>query len=193
MEYVDESVFLWINGWVGNYPAFDRVMGWVVSDYLVPANLMLSLIFIWFVGNTREARLRHQIGVFVALSSMGCASLGVFIANSIYFRPRPFVDHEVSLLFYQPTDSSFPANSTAVAVAVAVAVWGVNRRIGCAMFAVAVVYGFARVYAGVHYPLDIIGGAAIGVGVAYTMPIVMQLAEPLPTAVIRGARIFCLA
>ena len=57
--------------------------------------------------------MRNQVGVLVALASMAIASGSVFALNVVYFRDRPFVDLDVSLLFYEPTNSSFPANSAA--------------------------------------------------------------------------------
>ena len=190
---VDESIFLWINGWVGRFPAFDRIVDWVVSDYMVPVGLALTLIGLWFVGDNRVVRQTNQVGVMVALSAMGLASWAVYVMNGLYFRPRPFVDHDISLLFYQPTDSSFPANAAAATFAIAAAVWGVHRRAGTVMFVVAGLYGLARVYAGVHYPLDIIAGAAIGLVVALLVFRLKDLLDPLPSMVIKGARILCLA
>ena len=189
----DEKLFLWINGWVGRWPLFDRVMTWVVSDYLVPVAFALVLVALWFSGRDAEARRRYQIAVFVAMSSMGFASLAVFISNAVYFRPRPFADHDVSLLFYQPTDSSFPANAMAATFAVAAAIWAVNRRVGALLYAGATLYAFARVYAGVHYPLDVVAGAAIGIVVAWLVWRLRDLLEPLPTWVIKAFRILCLA
>jgi undecaprenyl-diphosphatase len=169
-------------------------MRWVVSDYLVPVSLALTLVGLWFVGSDRMVRQRHQIGMFVALSSMGLSSLTVLIINITYFRPRPFVDHDVNLLFYQPTDySSFPANSIAASVGIAAAVWGVNRRVGTVMLLATGLYSFARVYAGVHYPLDVAAGALIGIVVTFLTFKAKNLLEPLPTLVIKAARILCLA
>jgi undecaprenyl-diphosphatase len=193
MAHADEVVFLWVNGWVGTYSLIDRVAEWVVSDYLVPACLALALIGLWFTGQDKLVRQRHQIGVFVALSSMAISSLAVFIANAMYFRDRPFIDHDVSLLFYRPTDSSFPSNVAAAAFGIAFAVWGVNRRVGLALIALAALLGLARVYAGVHYPLDIVAGALIGGVVAFLVFGLRRLLEPLPTIVIKVARIVCLA
>ena len=193
MAHADETVFLWINGWVGKAPLFDRAMEWLVSDYLVPVGLALTLVGLWFVGDERAVRQRHQIGLFVALSSMALASWAVFLINGVYYRPRPFVDLDVSLLFYQPTDSSFPSNSAAASFAIAAAVWGVNRRAGLALFLAAGLHGFARVYAGVHYPLDIVSGALIGIVVAFLVFKLKDLLEPLPTMAIKAARILCLA
>ena len=193
MAHADEIVFLWINGWVGRFPLLDRAVEWAVSDYLVPVSLALTLLGLWLAGEERAERQRHQIGVLVALSSMALASWAVMLINGVYFRPRPFVDHDVALLFYQPTDSSFPSNPAAAMFAIAAGVWGVNRQLGTALFLVAGLYGFARVYAGVHYPSDVIAAALIGVVVALLVFKLRDLLEPLPTMVIKAARILCLA
>ena len=79
MANADERLFLWINGVVGTVPFLDWVAQWVVSDYLIPVGLALALVALWFVEPDRIARQRHHIGVFVALTAMGTASLTVFI------------------------------------------------------------------------------------------------------------------
>lgn len=170
-------------------------MEWVVSDYLVPVALALSLVAFWFLGRDKEARKRNQIGMFVALTSMGLSSLSVLIINAAYFRPRPFDVEglDVTLLFYRPTDSSFPANPIAASVGIAAAVWAINRRLGSAMLVAVGLYGFARVYAGVHYPLDIVAGALIGAVMTVLVFKLRDLLEPLLTWVIKAARILCLA
>jgi undecaprenyl-diphosphatase len=193
MAHSDEVLFLWLNGWVGRSPKLDAVVGWIVSDYLVPVSAVLVLLGLWLVGDSKATRMRNQISVIVALAAMGLASWAVFISNALYFRDRPFADHEVSLLFYQPTDSSFPSNPAAAMFAIAAAVWIFNRRIGLALFLGAGLYGLARVHAGVHYPLDIVAAALIGVVAAYLAFKLKDLLEPLPTMAIKAARILCLA
>ena len=174
-------------------PIADGAAQIAASDYLAPAILAFALIALWFGERDAEVRLRQQVGVFVALSSMGLSGLAVFILNMFYFRPRPFVDLDVNLMFYQPTDSSFPANSAAAAFGMAFGVWGVNRRVGWFAIGVAGLYGLARVYVGVHYPLDIVAGAAIGAVVTFTVFKIRELAMPVLVTVIRLARILRLA
>ncbi len=193
MANADEKLFLWINGLAGNFMPLDTFVQWVVSDYLIPVSMALALVGLWFVGNDRDTRRKHQIGVFVALTSMGLSNLGVFVVNLLYFRPRPFVDHDIMLLFYPPTDSSFPSNAVAAAFAIALAVWGVNRPIGAGFLVGACLYAFARVYAGVHYPTDIIGGALIAFGATLLVFKLRDLLRPLLDWVIKAARILCLA
>ena len=189
----DTELFLLINGFVGTAPFVDRVAQWVVSDYLMPIALALMLIFMWFIDRDRELRVRRQLGVFVALASMALSNSVVFILNFYYFRPRPFVDNDVSLLFYEPTDSSFPSNAVAAVFGLAFGIWGVNRRLGCFAIGAATLYGLARVYAGVHYPLDILAGAAIAAPVTYLVFRLRDLLRPVLMLAIRLARVFRLA
>ncbi len=193
MAQADELVFLWINGWAGRLPALDGAARLMASDYLVPVSLALTLLALWFGEVDRVVRERHQIGVIVAVSAMALSSWAVLLMNGAYFRPRPFDQLDVTLLFYKPTDSSFPANTAAASFAVAAAIWGVNRRAGLALFVAAGVFGLARIYTGVHYPLDILGGAMLGIAVAFLTTKAKDLLEPLLTMIIKAARVLCLA
>ena len=193
LNAVDTDLFMLMNGFVGTAPFIDRVAQWVVSDYLMPIALALMLIFMWFIDPDRDLRVQRQLGVFVALASMALSNSVVFILNFFYFRPRPFVDNDVSLLFYEPTDSSFPSNAVAAVFGLAFGIWGVNRRLGYFALAAAILYGLARVYAGVHYPLDILAGAAIAAPVTYLVFRLRDLLMPVLMMAIRLARIFRLA
>ena len=190
----DKALFLWINALVGRSPAVDFIMAWAASDYLAPVTLGLTLVALWFIGRDGQQRMRYQIGMFTALTAMALSSLVVFICNALFFRPRPFDGLDgVSLLFYQPTDSSFPSNSAAAAFAIAAAVWCVNRRIGTALFVAAAVYGFSRVYVGVHYPSDILGGAVIALVITALTLRLRDLLMPALVAAIKVARLFAVA
>ena len=133
MENADQALFIWLNGMAGSFALFDSVVGWIASDHLVPVGLSLTLVALWFTGLDKDVRERHQIGLLVALTSLALSSLAVLIINAFYDRPRPFEVLDVTLLFYRPTDPSFPANSAAAAFAMGAAIWLVNRRVGSAM------------------------------------------------------------
>ena len=189
---MDETLFLWLNGFVGKAPAFDAFIEIVVSDYLVPVALALTLLALWFAGDTASRR-RYQLGVIAAVVALALANGSIEILNNFLFRDRPFVDHEVSLLFYEPTDSSFPANAAALAFGVSTAVWVFNRRVGSALLAVSALYAFSRVYAGVHYPLDVIAGGLIGVVAALIAQALVKLLRKYIEVILNAGRILILA
>ena len=196
MANADETLFLWINGFAGRVAPVDKVAQLLVSDYLVPVGLMLVLVGLWFTGDGLPARQRQQIGIYVALASMALSSLVVMIVNSMYARPRPFdgiEGHDVTVLFYQPTDPSFPSNPAAATFGMAAGMWGVNRPVGAVMLGVAGLFAFSRVYSGVHYPSDVVAGALIGCVVAFLVFQVKRLLGPLPEWTLKAVRIVCLA
>ncbi len=190
---IDESILLWVNRWSGAASWLDSMIVLVVSDYMIAVGMVLALVGLWFAGKDAGERVRHQKGILAALAAMALSSWSVYAVNGVYQRPRPFVDNDVSVLFYYPTDPSFPANSAAATFAIAAAVWVVNRRAGAVMLAAAAALGFSRVYAGVHYPLDVVVGGALGVVIALLVHRLRALLEPLPSLALRAARVLCLA
>ena len=94
----------------------------------------------------------------------------------------------MKLLFYTPTDPSFPSNMAAVAFAFAMGTWLYNRKLGGVLFIPAVLVAFARVYVGVHFPLDVIAGAVIGIMATFASLFVNRRVELIPTLIIKAGR-----
>jgi membrane-associated phospholipid phosphatase len=71
-------------------------------------------------------------------------------------------------------DWSFPSNHTAVAFAAAVALFFVSRRLGAAASVCALAMAASRVWVGVHYPHDVVAGAALGALVGFLAMLVLR-------------------
>ena len=85
-------------------------------------------------------------------------------------RIRPCqVLQEVRLLTDCSTSYSFPSSHAVNIFAAAYLLSQVFRRLAPLFFAIAAVVAYSRIYVGVHYPLDVIGGAAIGLLIAWPM------------------------
>ena len=190
---IDEKAFLWINRWAGNTPLIDGLVERLASDYLVPVTFSLTLLGLWFGWRGQAMRKRHQFGVLVSGLGIGIANILVKTSNSLYFRPRPFDTYEVNLLFYPPTDSSFPANPIAVTIAMASGAWLANKKIGLAMYAIVVAYGFSRIYAGVFYPGDVAGGLLFGITAAYISNVSLKKLAVVRSKLLKLARFVLLA
>jgi len=190
---LDEKILFALNDLNGKYRSLDAIIAWTVSDYLIPVCLCLILICIWFVGHNKTTRYRYQLGVFSALAAMAISSGISQLISALIERPRPFVTHDLVVLFYKPTDFSFPSNSVAACFAIAAVVCTFNKKLGLASFVLVGILAFSRVYVGVHYPSDVVMGVIIGILSIIPVYLLRHLMEPMPTCFIKVARIFRLA
>lgn len=106
-------------------------------------------------------------------------------------RPRPFLDHEgLEVLVSGKTDYSFVSDHATLIMAMAVGLFVANRKFGMVGLVIGLLGGFIRVYMGVHYPTDVIGGFALGTAVVLLLsPLAMALLTPLMRAVERSPRV----
>ncbi|MFC1846886.1 phosphatase PAP2 family protein [Chloroflexota bacterium] len=193
MLTVDENVFLWINGLSGHFAPLDWLLQRIANDYFILVGLCLVLLALWLWGGGAEQRDKNQRAVICASISLGIAQGFVSICNLFCFRTRPFDVLPTNLLFYQPTDSSFPSNSVTVLFAAAFAIFLVNRKAGGFMLALAGLHAFSRVYVGIHYPLDVLAGAAMGTAIAFLVTLAIRALKKQLDFVMRLARLLYLA
>jgi undecaprenyl-diphosphatase len=114
------------------------------------------------------ARNRSVLPVVTALVAAAVAWLLVHAAKAIADRPRPYQVVADAVLRQSPAHgTSFPSSHTAVTLAVAIALAPfLARPLAWAGIGYAALVGWSRVYLGVHYPLDILAGAGIGMAAA---------------------------
>ena len=116
---LDRQFVLWINQMVGRYEWLDIILELLVSDYLIPVLMALTLMWLWLSTKRLESRQSVFRATLIAIASVGFSNLIVLLMNDLYFRPRPFTELDLNILFYQPTDSSFPANPAVLSFALA--------------------------------------------------------------------------
>jgi undecaprenyl-diphosphatase len=90
------------------------------------------------------------------------------VISELVDRARPFVadPHGVHLFSGHAADPGFPSDHATGAFAVAMAIWLRNRRWGTVALIAAAVLSVGRVAIGVHYPSDVLAGAALGCAAA---------------------------
>lgn len=143
---LDRQLFLWVQSLTGN-PFLDQAMVFL-AEYLVIL-VPLSLIYMWF--KDREVSL---FSFYTAVTGIALSyGLGLVYAHS---NPSAFFDTIVS---YAP-ENSFPSQHTTVIIATSLPLlYRDKKEIGAIMLASGLLTGFARVYIGEHWPMDILGAS----------------------------------
>ncbi|WP_322799239.1 phosphatase PAP2 family protein [Thermoflexus sp.] len=157
----DIPLFFAMNRYAGRTPGIDGLARLLINDYAVPTALAMLAWAMWLTGDPKR-----QAAVLRAILAVPLSGLILEAVNALYFRPRPFTDYEVNLLFYHPSDSSFPSNAATVAWAIAVSLWTGDSRMGRIGMCLAAGISWARVYGGVHYPLDVVAGMLLGAAIS---------------------------
>lgn len=122
-----------------------------------------GLILLWFIdGKIKKEQVMH------AITASLIAFLVTEILKRVFHTVRPFVtDGLAPLTLTIPSDAAFPSTHTALAFALAITVWLHDRKVGWIYLISALFVGVARILANVHYPIDIWGGAILGIVIAF--------------------------
>jgi undecaprenyl-diphosphatase len=134
----------------------------------------LPLVVFCFV---RGGASRHAVSE--AVWALVLALLCTTLLSRLIDRPRPFeapMDPNVPMmrLIPPPYNASFPSGHTAASVAMAAAFVYVNRRIGFIAVLCAASIAFGRLFVGVHYPTDLLGGLMVGLAAFFTVRLFHQ-------------------
>lgn len=169
-------------------------------------------------GETEVMQERRSVVLWIAIACLVAYGVNLLIEQFV-FEPRPFVSHKVHVLIGHSADASFPSDHTAWSFAVVgmllfafvpIFISAMSRRdekgqsfdtsllskllvFMLVALAIGCIIGFARVFVGVHYPGDILGGAFDGlVGAAIVTMLRHWLSRPTD-AVLRFARMIHIA
>jgi undecaprenyl-diphosphatase len=166
---MDTSLFFLINRGLQNN-VLDAVMVFLTNwSYLLFVALLIPL----FITDRRK-------GLFVfliaALGFFAADGLGGFLKHIIE-RPRPCqVIPDARLVVTCLHSFSFPSGHSMTSFAAASLIGYYFRKAAVPAFIIAVLVAVSRVYVGVHYPSDVLGGAVLGGAVAGLIIYVRQYA-----------------
>lgn len=114
---------------------------------------------------TRRSR---QTGVVLALALILDGLCCNVILKPLIARVRPCdVNTAVKLLVFRPTDWSFPSGHTAASFAAVGALRAEKCRLWKPAFGLAVLIAFSRLYLYLHWPSDVLAGAALGAALGF--------------------------
>jgi membrane-associated phospholipid phosphatase len=119
------------------------------------------------VGACGDARCRRRVplAALSGLLAVGAAAGLTSILKDTFERVRPaLADPGIEALVPTPESASFPSGHAATAFAAAIVVGAFYPRLRWPLLGLAMLVGLSRIYLGVHYVLDVLAGAALGLG-----------------------------
>jgi len=162
LEAFNEALFLLINGTPAT-PAWLVGMAMLIADYviyLIP--LLLAGMWLWGSEAQRSLAIRACL---VAMLGVGANQL----IGLVWQHPRPFMIGLGHTFLPHAPDSSFPSDHATVFAGIALTLLlGGARWLGGLTLLAGVLVAWARVFLGVHFPLDMLGAAAVAC-VAYAL------------------------
>ncbi len=165
---LDRLIFIFFNQTIAN-GIFDSIMPAITDwDKTIHGRIIIFILFtglLWKGGKTGRTVIFLLIPTLILSDQLNSSFL-----KNIFARPRPChliegttIIENVRLLVTCGSGYSFPSSHAANSFAVATIFFVHYKKYWWIYGLYATVVGFSRIYVGVHFPLDIIAGAIVGI------------------------------
>ncbi len=129
-----------------------------IAQYLVViVPITIIIVYVWTHDKKRDA---INDSIYMAIASAIAWGIAHILKNT-FKTLRPELAHDI--LLKSESIYAFPSGHTTFFFALATALYFHHKKLAYITYIVAAAVGIARVYIGVHYPIDIIGGAVLGI------------------------------
>ena len=154
---IDFYLFQYINSFAGKWVWLDALGVFLAQyfGYILALSLFLFLL---------ENRQKYLLMLVYGFSAAIFARFGItaFI-RWLLPKSRPYVENNVNLLLEHIDQCAFPSGHAAFFFALSVVIYFYNKKIGYLFFIASFLVCLARVFCGIHWPLDIFAGALVGI------------------------------
>ncbi len=137
--------------------------------------LYLVVVAIAIVYTLLQSREKQKQILILAIIALPLAYIVAKIGGVLYYDPRPFVVGHFTPLIPHTPDNGFPSDHTLLTAAISSVFFVSSKRISIVLWALTLVVGIARVMAGIHHPVDIIGSIVIAGVITYGVHYFLRL------------------
>lgn len=172
MDSINQTIWYWLDQLGNGSWLFAKILSALSGDHFFKGGIILALFWgLWFardqdeiVDRQRETILATFMGALLSLV------IARFLASIVPFHLRPFaspgfcirIPHDVSRALKEW--NAFPSDHAALFSSLTAGIWLICRPLGYLVITYVVfVILFPRIYLGLHYPIDIIGGVIVGI------------------------------
>ena len=162
--YYDIKIFQGLNNSAGQSKIVDG-FGIFFAEYLPYLMLAYLLCFLFWPKKDRTKNRAMVVSAVIA------AIVSRYVVKSLmilfYERPRPYINlplsHDLVSVSSAENLQSFPSGHAIFFFALSMVIYRFNKKLGAVFFICSVVMSVSRIFVGVHWPSDILGGAILGI------------------------------
>ena len=154
LDNLNNSWFLLLNAHNGDADIV-RLAAVFLAQYL---NWVVGLALTAYLLATKQPKLWLKL-----LGSCAVALVLAYVIGKLYYHPRPFILGLGQTVVGQHDTSSFPSRHLTFYWALVLPLCGFvrTRRLGLGLVVLGLIEAWARIYVGVHYPLDMVGSLLV--------------------------------
>jgi membrane-associated phospholipid phosphatase len=154
--WINSRLFTIING--SQFPAINSVM-LALSKYGREEVWIPVVLLLWWFGGRS-----HKRAAFLLAAAFVLAIILGEISKSVMAEPRPFtIIPSDKVLGVRPTDFSFPSgHAVIVSTGALIVLSTLPKKFSIPLLVEAILVSYSRLYIGVHWPLDVVGGWLLG-------------------------------
>ena len=175
LKQIDQDLFLFLNGI--HSPFWDTLMYWISYKFTwVPLYLAALTYFIY------KQKQKAILTIVLVVATIALADqLSVHLFKNVFLRYRPCHNLDIQNMTHILHEhcggqygfvSSHAANAFGFAIFTAFVIQ--KRKISYLLILWAIVVSYSRIYLGVHYPADILGGAILGSSIAIIVALIYK-------------------
>ena len=156
----------WTNSFSGKSKFIDNVVTDLAIYHIFSGVLLCGLLFAYWVSS-RDSELRSRIFVGI-FASFGTGVLSRYLQHHLSTNVRPYYDSAVAFRPLSGTTipqfntwDSFPSDHASVFAGLVVVLFVIKSRIRYLVAVGIAIVESARIFVGLHYPFDLMGGACL--------------------------------
>ncbi len=188
LEDLNYTLFAWMNA-TPDSPA------WLIQAAILIARDLINIVpllavVLWLWGPRDQLSALRQLVIKMGMAIVVSLTVS-WVMGHVFPHDRPFVDGVGYNFLHHAPDDSYPSDHGTVAFTFALAFLFWHRLwSGTVLMGVALLIAWSRVYLGVHWPLDMLGGLLVGISGCLSAQMLWQaLGQPLYAALQRAYRL----